>query len=601
MSRDGAGNYSLPEAPYQDGQVIDDDSVNANFADIATALTGSMARDGQSPPTADMPWGGRKITGLGAGTNDDDAVRYDQVATLARPGIATFEDYGAVGDGVTDDGPEIQAALDSGAKLVQGKPGSTYYTAQTITIPDGVVVDGMMFLPGNPAQGTQIIGGTAVSPVIQLTDGGSNTATGLRNITIGRVSGTPNSARIGIKVFDGFSQQIENVHSDNHGINWQFEANPGSGGLGLGVNLVNCHSSRAVDTHIDIDSWPELYWNGGRIGTNGSGDYAATCYVRIRGGATGTAGGPNTIKFLGVQFNQGSATPSYFCEFVSLADPYPGVGATIFLFDACHVENVGTAIFRSDSTWNIIDNLALDHCFINTPATDAFALNAGSQIYNWEISHTLWPCSGFDIASTAQINNLNITGGWIGGPMSITPGGTGSVMKMIGTQHTGNAVFTGTYGRLTLLGNSHYSGATDISGADGVIVTHDEGNWTPLLAINGSTTGITQSVSTGSYQLFGRVMTVTFNVTLTSKGASTGNVTITGLPVAEYSAGGTGGAALTHFLNCTGLTGTVIANNSASTTIMYLFDSVATDVTPLTDANLTNTSVFKGTLSYFVR
>ncbi|MGE3712322.1 MAG: hypothetical protein AB7G35_21965 [Hyphomicrobiaceae bacterium] len=51
MSRDGAGNYSLPESPYQDGEVIDDDSMNSNLSDIATALTGSMARDGQSPPT----------------------------------------------------------------------------------------------------------------------------------------------------------------------------------------------------------------------------------------------------------------------------------------------------------------------------------------------------------------------------------------------------------------------------------------------------------------------------------------------------------------------------------------------------------------------
>lgn len=601
MARDGSGNYSLPEAPYQDGQVIDDDSVNTNLADIAVALTGSMTRDGQGVPTANIPMGSRILTGLGAGSAAGHSVRYEQIGALARPGIAYVEDatYGAVGDGVTNDAVALQAALDSGNKLVILKPGSTYLTNSTLIIPSGVTLDGQSFLPGNPALGTQIIGGAAVSPVIQMGVGTVNGTEMLKNITIGRVSGTPNSARIGIRVFDGYNVQCENVHSDNHGICWQFSAHPTTGS-GLGINLHNCHGARAVDTYIDVESWPELYWHGGRFGMNGSGDYNGTSFIRYRGGVTGTAGGPNSVKFTSCQFNQGSNTPNYFMEFVSLAAAYPGVAATIFNFAQCHIEGIDTAAIFSDSSWNIIDNITFSQCFFNNPSIPFFSLNAGSQVYNWDFLGNEIACSTFNIASTAQIDGFRIIGGWIQGTMAIGPGGTGSTVVMLGTNHSGNAVFTGTYGKLTILGNNHFAGALDISAALGVVVTQTEGVWSPLVAINGSTTGITQSAATGYYQLVGRMMTISFNIILTSKGAGTGNVTIIGQPLADMAAGSVGGGALTHFLNCVGLTGTVIANTNSSSAL-NLYDSSATDVTPITDANISNTTVFRGTISYFVR
>ena len=39
MSRDGNGNYSLPEAAFVYDTVIDETAVNSNFSDIASALT----------------------------------------------------------------------------------------------------------------------------------------------------------------------------------------------------------------------------------------------------------------------------------------------------------------------------------------------------------------------------------------------------------------------------------------------------------------------------------------------------------------------------------------------------------------------------------
>lgn len=48
MPRNGSGTYSLPEPPFVAGTTISSAAVNDDFSDIATALTGSLPRDGQA-------------------------------------------------------------------------------------------------------------------------------------------------------------------------------------------------------------------------------------------------------------------------------------------------------------------------------------------------------------------------------------------------------------------------------------------------------------------------------------------------------------------------------------------------------------------------
>lgn len=516
-------------------------------------------------------------------------------------GEVYFENFGAVGNGVADDYAACQAALNSGYKLIKGKAGATYLVNTTLIVPSGVTLDLQGFLPGNPALGTQIIGGAAVSPVLQVGVGTTNGVTMVKNGTIGRVTGTPNAARIGIRVFDGYNVQFENVHSDNHGINWQFSAHPTTGS-GLGVNLHNCHASRSVDTYVDIDSWPELYWHGGRFGMNGSGDYNGTSFVRFRGGVTLTAGGPNTIKFTACQFNQGSNAPNYFLEFVSLAASYPGVAANIFNFAQCHFEGIDTAAIFSDSSWNIIDNLTFSQCFFNHPGEPFLALNAGTQIFNWDFIGNEIACSTFNISSTAQINGLRILGGWISGTMAIAPGGIGSTVAFMGTQHSGNVVFTGTYGKLTVHGSMHYAGALDISAALGVVVVQSEGTWTPALKFGGAATGMTGTFA-GNWQMFGRVVTGNFRIVLTAKGSSTGASSITGWPFNHITdaTGSSCGGIVNWYINMAALNGHPSIGADSGTSTLYLWDALATTVAQLTDAHFTNTSEIRGNFSFFIR
>lgn len=48
MPRNGSGTYSLPQAPFVAGTTISSSAMNSDLSDIATALTGSLPRDGQA-------------------------------------------------------------------------------------------------------------------------------------------------------------------------------------------------------------------------------------------------------------------------------------------------------------------------------------------------------------------------------------------------------------------------------------------------------------------------------------------------------------------------------------------------------------------------
>jgi len=68
MSRDGYGNYNLPVAAFVNGNPIIAGDVNSDFSDIATALTSSISRDGQTSPTANLPMAAYNHTNVGNAT-----------------------------------------------------------------------------------------------------------------------------------------------------------------------------------------------------------------------------------------------------------------------------------------------------------------------------------------------------------------------------------------------------------------------------------------------------------------------------------------------------------------------------------------------------
>lgn len=85
MSRNGSGTYSLPSNswnPAINGVPATAADWQSLINDVASALTQSVSKDGQTPLTGNLAAGGNKITGLAAATAAGDALRFEQLFNL---------------------------------------------------------------------------------------------------------------------------------------------------------------------------------------------------------------------------------------------------------------------------------------------------------------------------------------------------------------------------------------------------------------------------------------------------------------------------------------------------------------------------------------
>lgn len=85
MSYNGSGTFNINTAgqPVVTGTVITSTAFNLLTTDLASGLSNAITKDGQTTPTANIPMGTFKITGLGAGTNATDAAQYGQLQSGA--------------------------------------------------------------------------------------------------------------------------------------------------------------------------------------------------------------------------------------------------------------------------------------------------------------------------------------------------------------------------------------------------------------------------------------------------------------------------------------------------------------------------------------
>jgi len=157
MSYNGNGVFLINTAgqPVTPGTVISSSTFNALTADLANGLTNAITKDGQSTPSANIPMGGFKITGLGAATNPNDAVR------LAQLQGGTFNYVTVTGtDALIGSLTPPIAAYATGAMysfIVQ----NTNTAAVTINI-DGVGVKPILRNGSDPIQAGDLVAGNIV-------------------------------------------------------------------------------------------------------------------------------------------------------------------------------------------------------------------------------------------------------------------------------------------------------------------------------------------------------------------------------------------------------------------------------------------------------
>lgn len=106
MSRDGSGNYSLPQSSFVAGTTIEASKVNSNFSDIASALTASVAKDGQTTATANLPMGGYKHTNV---ANATARTHYAAAGQVADNSLVYAADTGAADAYAIAPSPAISA------------------------------------------------------------------------------------------------------------------------------------------------------------------------------------------------------------------------------------------------------------------------------------------------------------------------------------------------------------------------------------------------------------------------------------------------------------------------------------------------------------
>lgn len=123
-------------------------------------------------------------------------------------------------------------------------------------------------------------------------------------------------------------------------------------------------------------------------------------------------------------------------------------------------------------------------------------------------------------------------------------------------------------------------------------------NWVPVLTFGNASVGITYSVQTGKYSQIGNVVFFAFQITLTSKGSSTGNAAVTGLPIASI------GQFQDYVISTSFVTfasGYLIGQIASGTQAVLLRNNkTAAAIIDLTDAEFANNSVIVCSGSYMV-
>jgi hypothetical protein len=119
--------------------------------------------------------------------------------------------------------------------------------------------------------------------------------------------------------------------------------------------------------------------------------------------------------------------------------------------------------------------------------------------------------------------------------------------------------------------------------------TDQVGTWTPTLQCGGASVGFVQASSIGRFIKRGRMVWFHGEILLSTKGSSTGAVTIAGLPFTNLNGNFTP-IACVGLSGMSGLGGAIIGYIESNNTFVSLGTQAATGMTAMTDTSLTNTS-----------
>ena len=160
---------------------------------------------------------------------------------------------------------------------------------------------------------------------------------------------------------------------------------------------------------------------------------------------------------------------------------------------------------------------------------------------------------------------------------------------------------TGRWKDLYLSGGAYIGG----TGAANYLDDYEEGTWTPVLQFGGagssSSTGVSYTAQVGRYTKVGKKVTIEGGVAITSRGSSTGDFNIGGLPFTQEDTGPFSDAVVAFgFVNATTLPSQQLLGLIArGTTQIFPREVVNGSMTTIAHGDLTNNSSFIFFSTYF--
>ena len=452
-------------------------------------------------------------------------------------------DKGAIG--TSDDYAVIQAAIDAcpvGGTLIF--PSGNYTTATPVTINKSIYIKGS-------ATTRQVVDGSTSASGVKWTYTGTDKQLYIRcdgviplnGIVIDGIDFRPSSAGQAANsvVFEPNGQAIFGVRFKN--CHWQYFGKYAVAALASGsgdvwdIAFENCGGSNHETSTTDMISFVDAATGGAGL-TGGFKISLIDCYFQSR-----------AANFAAVR-----------CASLSTVNG---------LIEVVRANAIGT---RSGSASSIIGT----HYEANVLTGTTAIISNGDKSF----------------ISPATIQTFALGVDYSGTNCTIIPNGSANTTDVrinAGGSRAGTVIFGNTQ---TILNNRYTT--------DGVyevftFAYSDWNTWTPALKFGGNSVGMTGTF-TGTRTRVGRLVTGTFEITLTAKGSSTGNATITGL---QDISGVYGSVNINYQGNLTAATIIQPRVEKNQATIILGKNNLAT-TTNMTDADFTNTSVIYGSFSYSI-
>ena len=147
------------------------------------------------------------------------------------------------------------------------------------------------------------------------------------------------------------------------------------------------------------------------------------------------------------------------------------------------------------------------------------------------------------------------------------------------------------------LGGGAFIGGT---GTANKLDDYEEGNWTPGVTFGGGNTGVSSGASTGSYTKVGRIVYVSALLLLGSKGSSTGNALLTGLPFTAGNGNKMNGAVSFAYIERISFNEVLTGSVTSGGTTVSLYEAVSGNVSPntITNSDFNNSTALRFNITY---